>query len=50
MLTDEKKARIAGKWQYFKECSSRRRKKLLDHTFAFYIDYDYGVEDDALFL
>ena len=45
MLTDEKKARIAGKWQYFRECSSRRRKKLLDHTFAFYIDYDYGVED-----
>lgn len=45
MLTEEKKARIVEKWAYFRECSSRKRKKLLDHTFAFYVEYDCCVED-----
>lgn len=47
MLTDEKKARIAEKWKYFRECSSKKRKKLLDHSFDFYVEYEYewGVED-----
>lgn len=45
MLTDEKKARVVEKWKYFRECSSRKRKKLLDHSFAFYVEYDCGMED-----
>ena len=45
MLTEEKKAGIAEKWAYFRECSSRKRKKLLDHTFAFHVEYDGGIED-----
>ena len=45
MLTDEKKAEIAEIWQDFRESSSKRRKKLLNHTFEFYIEYDCGVED-----
>ena len=45
MLTDEKKAEIAAKWAYFRECSSKKRKKLLNHTFAFYVEYDCGTED-----
>ena len=45
MLTDDKKAQIAEKWKYFRECSSKKRKKLLDHSFAFHVEYDYGVED-----
>ena len=47
MLTEEKKARIAEKWAYYRECSSKKRKKLRDHSFAFYVEYEYnwGVED-----
>ena len=45
MLTDEKKAEIAEKWKSFRESNSKRRKKLLNHTFEFYIEYDCGVED-----
>ena len=45
MLTDDKKAQIAEKWKYFRECNSRKRKKLLDHSFAFCVEYEYGVED-----
>lgn len=45
MLTEEKKAEIAEKWNYFRERNSKRRKKLLDHTFEFYIEYDYSRED-----
>ena len=45
MLTDEKKARVVEKWKYFRECSSKKRKKLLDHSFDFYVEYDYGRED-----
>ena len=45
MLTDEKKARVAEKWNYFRKCNSRKRKKLLDHSFAFYVEYDCGVDD-----
>ena len=45
MLTDDKKAQIAEKWKYFRECSSKKRKKLLDHSFAFHVEYDYGMED-----
>ena len=45
MLTDDKKAQIAEKWKYFRECSSKKRKKLLDHSFDFYVEYDYGRED-----
>ena len=45
MLTDEKRARVADIWKTFRECSSKKRKKLRDHTFAFYVDYEYGVED-----
>ena len=45
MLTEEKRAEIVEKWAYFRECSSKKRKKLLDHSFAFYIDYEWGVED-----
>ena len=45
MLTDEKKARVAEKWNYFRKCNSRKRKKLRDHSFAFYVEYDCGVED-----
>ena len=45
MLTDEKKARVAEKWNYFRKCNSRKRKKLLDHSFDFYVEYDYGRED-----
>ncbi len=45
MLTEEKKARIAEKWKSYRESSSRKRKKLRDHTFAFFVEYDSGVED-----
>ena len=45
MLTDEKKARVAEKWNYFRKFNSRKRKKLLDHSFAFYVEYDSGMED-----
>ena len=45
MLTDETKARVVEKWNYFRKCNSRKRKKLLDHSFAFYVEYDCGVED-----
>ena len=51
MLTEEKKARIAEKWAYYRECSSKKRKKLRDHSFAFYVEYEYdwGVEDPFRF-
>lgn len=45
MLTEEKRAGIVEKWAYFRGCSRKKRKKLLDHTFAFYVEYDCGVED-----
>ena len=45
MLTEEKKARIVEKWAYFRECNSKKRKKLLKHTFAFYVEFDCGMED-----
>ena len=45
MLTEEKKAGIVEKWKCFRECRSRKRKKLLNHSFAFYIEYASGVED-----
>ena len=45
MLTDETKARVVEKWKYFRECSSKKRKKLLNHSFDFYVEYDCGVED-----
>lgn len=45
MLTEEKKTRVVEKWKYFRECSSGKRKKLLNHSFAFCIEYDCGVED-----
>ncbi|MCR4722523.1 MAG: hypothetical protein K5629_01950 [Eubacteriales bacterium] len=45
MLTEGKKAEIVRKWEYFRKCNSRKRKKLLDHSFAFYVEYDRGVED-----
>ncbi len=45
MLTDETKARVVEKWKYFRECSSKKRKKLLSHSFDFYVEYDCGVED-----
>ena len=45
MLTEEKKARIVEKWAYYRECSSKKRKKLRDHSFAFYVEYDLGAED-----
>ena len=45
MLTEEKRAAIAEKWACFRECSRKKRKRLLDHSFAFYIEYDCGVED-----
>ena len=45
MLTEEKKAGVAEKWKYFRECGSKKRRKLLDHSFAFHIDYDCGTED-----
>ena len=51
MLTEEKKARIVEKWAYYRECSSKKRKKLRDHSFAFYVEYEYdwGVEDTFRF-
>ncbi len=45
MPTEEKKARIAEKWEYFRECNSRKRKKLLNDSFAFHVEYDWGMED-----
>ena len=45
MLTDETKARVVEKWKYFRECSSKKRKKLLNHSFDFYVEYDWGRED-----
>ena len=45
MPGEEKKTRIAEKWAYFRECSSKKRKRLLDHSFAFYVEYDCGRED-----
>ncbi len=45
MLTEGKKAQIAAKWEYFRGCGSKKRKKLLNHTFAFYVEYDCGMED-----
>ena len=45
MLTDETKARVVEKWKYFRECSSKKRKKLLSHSFDFYVEYDWGRED-----
>ena len=44
MLMKER-AKIAEAWKYYRECSSRKRRKLKNHTFAFYVDYDCGVED-----
>lgn len=45
MLNEEKRAGIVKKWKQYRESSSKKRKKLRDHTFAFYVDYDCGVED-----
>ena len=45
MLTAEKKAEIVEIWKCFRECGSRKRKKLLNHTFAFFVEYDCGMED-----
>ncbi|MBR2741078.1 MAG: hypothetical protein IKD87_10475 [Oscillospiraceae bacterium] len=45
MLTEEKRTRIAGKWEAFRGYNRRKRKKLLDHSFDFFIEYDGGVED-----
>ena len=45
MLTEEVKDKVINKWKYFRECSSKKRKKLLDHSFDFYVEYDYGRED-----
>ncbi|MBQ6541136.1 MAG: hypothetical protein IJL73_01495 [Lachnospiraceae bacterium] len=45
MLTEEKKAKITEAWEYFRGCGSKKRKKLLDHTFAFFVEYDCGTED-----
>lgn len=45
MMTEKKRAEIAEKWAAFREFSRKKRKKLLDHTFEFYIEYDCGVED-----
>ena len=45
MLTEAKKAKIAEAWEYFRRCSSKKRKKLLDHIFAFFVEYDCGAED-----
>ena len=45
MLTDDKKTHVAEKWKYYRECSSKTRKRLKSHTFAFYVEYDSGVED-----
>lgn len=45
VLTEQTRARVAEKWKYYRECSSKKRKMLRDHTFAFYVDYDCGVED-----
>ena len=45
MLNEDNKAAVVEKWNYFRECSSKKRKRLLDHQFAFYVEYDCGVED-----
>jgi hypothetical protein len=45
MMTDGKKAEIAEKWKCFREYGRKKRKKLLDHTFAFSVEYDGRVED-----
>ena len=45
MLTKETKARIAEKWKHFRGRKGEKRKKLLNHTFSFYVEYDCGVED-----
>ena len=45
MMTDKKRAEIAEKWAAFREFSRKKRKKLLDHTFEFYVEYDCGAED-----
>lgn len=49
MLTEEVKDKVINKWKYFRECSRMKRKKLLNHTFAFHVVYDCGVEDAFLF-
>ena len=45
MITEEKKAKIIEKWNDFRECNSRKRKKLLNRSFAFCVEYDCGVDD-----
>lgn len=35
---NEKQARAADKWAYYRECTPKKRKKLSDHEFAFRID------------
>ena len=45
MLNEDNKAAVVEKWNYFRECSSKKRKRLLDHQFVFYVEYDCGVED-----
>ena len=45
MLNEDNKAAVVEKWNYFRESSSKKRKRLLDHEFAFYVEYDCGVED-----
>ena len=50
MLTEEKKARVAEKWRYFRECSNKKRKKMLAHSFGYYVEYEMGVEDAFRFL
>lgn len=45
MLTEEKRNRISEKWKQFRESGSGKRKKMLEHTFAFYVKYNMGEED-----
>ena len=45
MLTENKKAEIAEKWACYRKSSSKKRKKLRDHSFEFYVEYDCGRED-----
>ncbi|MBR2834288.1 MAG: hypothetical protein IKE43_01040 [Coriobacteriales bacterium] len=49
MLTEEKKAEIAEQWKRFRESDSKKRKRMLNHKFAFTVTYDCGMEDAFCF-
>ena len=42
--------RINEKWKCFRECSTKKRRKLRDHEFTFFVEYDGSMEDAFVFM